>query len=654
MAVSGMGEDREKAKMMCKMTLWCVKYCSELRSTMTKIVRMLEDKEETMAREPVLVDGEPQSGKLTLEVFGMNMGVQLVSSGGVRELLNPGFRNDQMMENLSLIQFINIIRWKIKIYCFLICYKCVNSSTCADGNEDTRNTHGTIVPYSESKLAIEEMVMKETFSRNGPGSGPFFSTGPGNFSPGPPLQASPELCSAAVMEAKKWLEEKRQGFGSKPEDHGPCTLNTDVLNADLKSDKGSPVDLARSYMQSLPPWQSPLLGSRRFKSPPSGGVHINDEEGSKYFSSSKVDTKEDFISSSNFWENFDLQRDHIRFSETAEASKSRHHGTTSRLFDNGVSILSPGTRDEVGQPVQGYQGSDKVAAAAPANECSLPISPTKDGNHGAVDSVDPAPKDSGNLVQECHAASVHPDEVPQGNADEVPHGKPVPLTSATEEAADQSGDKSVPAEPEIHEELHMNSTSATTIHAYDGFADYGTVPESRAKVAAPQIRMSLRSLKKKVHTSLNGPTKKTSANGLLDRSDGNSGIESSGNDNPSCTNSSSAVPPNNKEFINSAADASADNSVDNGARTVSEKPADVHVMLAFTTQALPLSISYLSVCLFWHSMMVLYLSIHLSTLMADGCHVQAAVASTRPICSVAGDSYGSNSWLFFSPGPDFA
>ncbi|VAH37651.1 hypothetical protein VPH35_023978 [Triticum aestivum] len=478
----------------------------------------------------------------------------------------------------------------------------------SDGNEDAHDNHGTIVSYRKSKLAIEEMVMKETFSRdecdkmvkllqsrvtdsafpeayehgtpketpsrnghdftgawrslnrnrNGPGSGPFLSTGPGNFSPGSPLRASPELCSAAVMEAKKWLEEKRQGLGSKPEDHGPCTLNTDVLNADLKSDKGSPVDLAKSYMQSLPPWQSPLLGSRRFKSPPSGGVHINDEEGSKYFSSSKVDTKEDFLSSSNFWENFDLRRDHIKFSETAEASKSRHHGSTSRLFDNGVSILSPGTRDEVGQNVQGYEGSDKVAAAEPANECSLPVSPTKDGNHGAVDSVDAAPKESGNLVQECHVASdVHPDEVPQGNADEVPHGNPVPLTSAMEEAVDHSGDKSVPAEPEIHEELHMNSTS-----------------ESRAKDAAPHFRMSLRSLKKKVHTSLNGPTKKISANGLLDRSDGNSGIESSCNDNPSCTNSSSAVPPNNNEFINSAADASADNTVDDGVRTVSEKPAD--------------------------------------------------------------------------------
>ncbi|XP_044968178.1 uncharacterized protein LOC123428078 [Hordeum vulgare subsp. vulgare] len=496
----------------------------------------------------------------------------------------------------------------------------------SDGNEDTHDTHETLIPFSESKLAIEEMVMKETFSRdecdkmvkllqsrvtdsgfpeayehgtpketpsrnghdftgawrslnrnrNGSGSGPVFSTGPGNFSPGSPLQASPELCNAAVMEAKKWLEEKRQGLGSKPEDHGPCILNTDVLNSDLKSDKGSPVDLARSYMQSLPPWQSPLLGSRRFKSPPSGGVHINDDEGSRYLSSSKVDNKEDFLSSSNFWENFELRRDRIRFSETAEASKSRHHGSTSRLFDNGVSILSPHTRDEVGQSVQGYEGSDKVAAAEPANECPLPISPTKDGNHGAVDSVDPPPKDGGNLVQDCHAASdVHPDEVPQGNADEVrrgnadevpqgnadevPHESPVPLTSATEEAADHSGDvKSVPAEPEIHEELHMNSTS-----------------ESKAKDSVPQTRMSLRSLKKKVHSSLNGPTKKASANGLLDRSD-NSGIESSGNDNPSCTNSSSAVPPNNKEFINSAADASAsaDNSVDNGAGTGSEKPAD--------------------------------------------------------------------------------
>ncbi|KAI4964562.1 hypothetical protein ZWY2020_005503 [Hordeum vulgare] len=449
-------------------------------------------------------------------------------------------------------------------------------STCADGNEDTHDTHETLIPFSESKLAIEEMVMKETFSRDECDkmvkllqSRVTDSGFPEAYEHGTPketpsrnghdftdtdlvtfllvlLQASPELCNAAA------------GLGSKPEDHGPCILNTDVLNSDLKSDKGSPVDLARSYMQSLPPWQSPLLGSRRFKSPPPWSILMMTKDLDTLFFFLKVDNKEDFLSSSNFWKNFELRRDRIRFSETAEASKSRHHGSTSRLFDNGVSILSPHTRDEVGQSVQGYEGSDKVAAAEPANECPLPISPTKDGNHGAVDSVDPPLKDGGNLVQDCHVASdVHPGTT--GNADEVPHESPVPLTSATEEAADHSGDvKSVPAEPEIHQELHMNSTS-----------------ESKAKDSVPQTRMSLRSLKKKVHSSLNGPTKKASANGLLDRSD-NSGIESSGNDNPSCTNSSSAVPPNNKEFINSAADASAsaDNSVDNGAGTGSEKPAD--------------------------------------------------------------------------------
>jgi hypothetical protein len=69
--------------------------------------------------------------------------------------------------------------------------------------------------------------------RNVPESVPLSSmrTRPGSFSQGSPLQASPELCTAAVTEAKKWLEEKRQGLGFKPEDNGPCTLNTDILSS---------------------------------------------------------------------------------------------------------------------------------------------------------------------------------------------------------------------------------------------------------------------------------------------------------------------------------------------------------------------------------------------------------------------------------------
>ena len=37
----------------------------------------------------------------------------------------------------------------------------------------------------------------------------------------------------------------------------------------LLADMGSPVDLAKSYMQSLPPWQSPFLGSQKFNRSPS-------------------------------------------------------------------------------------------------------------------------------------------------------------------------------------------------------------------------------------------------------------------------------------------------------------------------------------------------------------------------------------------------
>jgi hypothetical protein len=44
------------------------------------------------------------------------------------------------------------------------------------------------------------------------------------------------------------------------------------------SDMGSPVDLAKSYMQSLPPWQSPFLSGQRFNTS-SGGVRIYDDEG---------------------------------------------------------------------------------------------------------------------------------------------------------------------------------------------------------------------------------------------------------------------------------------------------------------------------------------------------------------------------------------
>ncbi|CAN6236502.1 unnamed protein product [Urochloa humidicola] len=414
----------------------------------------------------------------------------------------------------------------------------------SDENEDVLDAHGAIVPYSESKLAIEQMVMKETFTRGecdkmveliksrvinptfseareygspeqipsrnaGIGydfTGSWRSLRPGSFSPGSPLQASPELCTAAVTEAKKWLEEKRQGLGLKPEDNGTCTLNTDMLSSGIDSDMGSPVDLAKSYMQSLPPWQSPFLGSQKFNTSPS-----------KYSSSlSKVTTKEDYLS--NFWGKLEeSRRAHIGSSGgSADAPKFWNYGSTSRLFENDTSIFSLGD-EKVCKPTKTTNGPEKVAATEPVSGCSIPITPTEVRIDGIVEPVD-LTKDNGNAAEEHHAASeIQPDKVTEGNN--------VSSTGISKDAADHSGDVKAPtAEPNIGGS-HSNSAS-----------------ESRPKDAGPPIQ-----------TRINGSTNRTSANGLLDQSNANSGLESSGNDDPSCTNSSSAVPRTSNDLIESAA-----------------------------------------------------------------------------------------------------
>jgi hypothetical protein len=292
----------------------------------------------------------------------------------------------------------------------------------SDENEDIPDTHGAIVPYSESKLAIEQMVMKETFTRDEcdkmieliksrvtdstfpeareyglpeeipsrnagighdftgawrsfsrdrrfPKSVQFSSMGPGSFSPGSPLQASPELCTAAVTEAKRWLEEKRQGQGLKPEENGTCTLNTDMLSSVIDSDMGSPVDLAKSYMQSLPPWQSPLLGIQTFNT-----------SRSKYSTLlAEVPAKEDYLS--NFWEKLEESR-RARIGSSggsADAPKFwNYSSTSSRLFENDTSIFSSGADEKVGEPTKTNNGSEKVAATEPVSGCPIPVTPTED------------------------------------------------------------------------------------------------------------------------------------------------------------------------------------------------------------------------------------------------------------------------------------
>ncbi|CAI9094800.1 OLC1v1030597C2 [Oldenlandia corymbosa var. corymbosa] len=75
-----------------------------------------------------------------------------------------------------------------------------------------------------------------------------------------------DLCTEAVKEARKWLEEKK--VGSSPQSdlaHKSRTLNTVFQQFEI--DTGSPVDYAKSYMKSRTPWTSPLVQSTELQTP---------------------------------------------------------------------------------------------------------------------------------------------------------------------------------------------------------------------------------------------------------------------------------------------------------------------------------------------------------------------------------------------------
>ncbi|XP_038898993.1 protein KAKU4 [Benincasa hispida] len=91
----------------------------------------------------------------------------------------------------------------------------------------------------------------------------------------------PAVCGTAILEAKKWLNEKRLGLGSTSTlklDDGPCTLNSTMLPVVNNEEMGSPVDVAKSYMQARPPWASPSTNNFEFKSPSPLGLQLFKEE----------------------------------------------------------------------------------------------------------------------------------------------------------------------------------------------------------------------------------------------------------------------------------------------------------------------------------------------------------------------------------------
>ncbi|KAB2600762.1 hypothetical protein D8674_039218 [Pyrus ussuriensis x Pyrus communis] len=82
-----------------------------------------------------------------------------------------------------------------------------------------------------------------------------------------------------VMEAKKWLSEKRLGSTSKPVlDHGTHTLSALMFPQGGEDEGGSPVDVAKVYMRARPPWASPSIKHGELRSPSSIGMQLFNEE----------------------------------------------------------------------------------------------------------------------------------------------------------------------------------------------------------------------------------------------------------------------------------------------------------------------------------------------------------------------------------------
>ncbi|XP_020582628.1 protein KAKU4-like isoform X2 [Phalaenopsis equestris] len=234
-----------------------------------------------------------------------------------------------------------------------------------------------IIPKSETKLVIEQLLMQETFTRdecnklveiiqsrvpytnsieigegtqnaapnlnhdrNLYGISNFSSRSLSPFSPRFYTQEAvfSDLRNKAVMEAKKWFEEKKLSPSSTyDQSYGTSISNTLMNQIPLEEDVGSPIEMAKSYMQSLPPWRSPSFSTNGLMTTPSR-LSSAGNFGSHLISTSEL-KKRDYlaIGSSNLEEN---QRTYLNSLDNEQAfSKLDHSKLLSRLSVHEASTI---------------------------------------------------------------------------------------------------------------------------------------------------------------------------------------------------------------------------------------------------------------------------------------------------------------------------
>ncbi|XP_023635351.1 protein KAKU4 isoform X2 [Capsella rubella] len=139
-------------------------------------------------------------------------------------------------------------------------------------DEDLVNAQQPTIQRLSSKRVIEQLLMQETFAREEGDrlidiinarvvdhpSVPTAVEGRHNDNELTSDENVGEMSNTAVMEAKKWLEEKKSGSSSKYKA--------------TEDGAGSPVDVAKSYMRARLPWGSPAANNSEFRSPSSAGM----------------------------------------------------------------------------------------------------------------------------------------------------------------------------------------------------------------------------------------------------------------------------------------------------------------------------------------------------------------------------------------------
>ncbi|GAB2275862.1 hypothetical protein Dimus_010606 [Dionaea muscipula] len=139
-------------------------------------------------------------------------------------------------------------------------------------NHDIQTNKELSSPTTKSgnKILIEQLVSQEEFSREE--SEELIKLIESRVMDGraPRLNKtdnrSHDVRNCAIKEAKKWLQEKNLGSGSMLRtDHHGCLSAT--LPTATEAVVSSPVEVAKSYMQTRPPWASPSLKYVEFRTP---------------------------------------------------------------------------------------------------------------------------------------------------------------------------------------------------------------------------------------------------------------------------------------------------------------------------------------------------------------------------------------------------